>query len=129
MEEGLLVLAEQCLEARHYDAACATFLHLLRRLPTDDFPRRSRISDLLVGALHDWGSEADRLNDSSFQLLMKAYHESLDVLSSSALLPNNLGGLLFRLDTDRQFVLLHICGQFTNLKDHWSKGSQVRTYG
>jgi len=96
MEDGLLFLAQQSLEAQHYDAACAVFIHLLRSLPDDDFARRTRVCDLLTGALHDWGSESDELSESCFQLLMKAYHESLQLLPSSAVLPNNLGGLLFR---------------------------------
>ena len=98
MDDGLLSLAEQSVEAKHYDTACAVFIHLLRSLPADDFPRRTRVSNLLTVALHDWGSESDRLDDCSFQLLMKAYHESLELLPSSAVLPNNLGGLLFRSD-------------------------------
>ena len=99
MEDGLLFLAQQSLQAKRYDAACAVFIHLLHNLPDDDVTRRTRVSDLLTGALHDWGSESDELSESSFQLLMKAYHEALQLLPLSALLPNNLGGLLFRSDS------------------------------
>jgi len=98
MEEGLLCLAEQSAAAGQYDAACAVFLHLLRSFPndSDELHHRDRICFLLISALHDWGSESDRLDESSFQLLMKAYYESIELLPSSALLYNNLAGLLFR---------------------------------
>jgi len=96
MEDGLLSLAEQSFQDERYDAACAVFLHLLRILPTDGNDRRTRIVDLLTGALRDWGTDSDHLDHNGFQLLMKAYHEALELLPSSALLLNNLGGLLFR---------------------------------
>ena len=96
MEDGLLCLAEKSFQDRHYDAACAVFIHLLRILPSDDFHRRNRITDLLTVALRDWGSESDQLDSGGFDLLMKAYHETLELLPSSAQLINNLGGLLFR---------------------------------
>jgi len=99
MEDGLLCLAERSYREKRYDAACAVFLHLLRSLPTDDFSRRTRIIDLLTVALRDWSSEPDRLDENSFQLLMKAYHETLELLPSSAVLSNDLGGLLFRSDS------------------------------
>ena len=96
MEDGLLSLAERSVEDQRYDAACAVFLHLLHTLPTNDIHRRTRVADLLTAALCDWGSASDRLDGSSFQLLMKAYHEALELLPTSALLANNMGGLLFR---------------------------------
>jgi len=99
MEDGLLSLAEQSFHDDRYDAACAVFLHLLRISPTDDNGRRTRIIDLLTVALRDWGSDSDHLDHDGFQLLMKAYHEALELLPSSALLFNNLGGLLFRSDS------------------------------
>ena len=99
MEDGLLSLAVQSLQDGRNDAACAVFLHLLRILPTDDIHRRTRIIDLLTAALRDWGSDSDQLDHSGFQLLMKAYHEAVELLPSCALLINNLGGLLFRSDS------------------------------
>jgi len=96
MEEGLLCLAERSLQDKRYDAASAVFIHLLHSLPTHDFHRRTRITDLLTAALRDWSNESDQLDHTSFQLLMKAYHEALELLPSSAVLSNNLGGLLFR---------------------------------
>jgi len=95
MEDGLLRLAELSLQHTHYQAACPVFIHLLRILPTSD-QRRTRIIDLLTVALRDWGGDSDRPDHTSFQLLMKAYHETLELLPSSAVLNNNLGGLLFR---------------------------------
>jgi len=96
MEEGLLRLAERNFNNKRYDAACSVFIHLLRVLPTSDIRRRTRITDLLTAALCEWGSEADQLDYNSFELLMKAYHESLELLPTSAVLSNNVGGLLFR---------------------------------
>jgi len=97
MEEGLLCLAEQSYHDKRYDAACAVFIHLLRVLPTVDICRRTRITDLLTAALCEWGGEADeQLDRRSSELLMKAYHESLELLPTAAVLSNNLGGLLFR---------------------------------
>jgi len=96
MEEGLLCLAEQSFHDKRYDAASAVFIHLLRILPSDDVCRRTRITGLLTAALCEWGGEADELDRGSFELLMKAYHESLELLPTSAVLSNNMGGLLFR---------------------------------
>jgi len=96
MENGLLHLAERSFQEKRYDAACAVFIHLLRTSPTEDVCRQTRTAGLLTAALRDWGSEPDRLDDGSFQLLMKAYHEAVELLPTSAVLINDLGGLLFR---------------------------------
>jgi len=105
MEDDLLCLAERSFHDKRYDAACAVFIHLLRILPTADICRRSRIIELLTTALCEWGSESDELGHGSFELLMKAYHDSIELLPASAVLTNNLGGLLFRLDSS--LVLLY----------------------
>jgi len=97
MEDDLLFLAERSYHEKQYDAACAVLLHLLRSSVVDYTQRGSTIAQLLTAALRDWGSEPDQLDASGFQLLMKAYHESLQLMPlSSAPLNNNLGGLLFR---------------------------------
>jgi len=108
MEEGLLCLAERSFHNERYDAACSVFIHLLRSLPTSDVCHRTRVTDLLTAALCQWGGEPDQLDHNSFELLMKAYHESLELLPTSAVLCNNLGGLLFRshsLDVTRCILI------------------------